>query len=214
MPTVGRIWITIALGVLFAANVDDSAIGLESRIIDRTQTHHTPEYGKVSASLHQEFEAPMTRAEVAVSFEKAGPGEMFAFKGFTLMKLNQDTLKDDEVRFIEDEWGRKVQEFFRYELGSDDRKFKQYLAAKTRSFEAFDAVVNPLEREARKRFGNRIQLIMGNDTARLYQESALSYQAEVKSILGTSDFVRFENLKSEFQDWVYQKFEVGWNDLR
>lgn len=159
---------------------------------------------------------PMT-----IPFNKTSPvlelktGEALNYKGIVLMKIEENSLiNDDEIRFIEERWNIEVKNFIIHDLGMGELAFQDYMEAKRSSFQAYDALIEPIQSEIRQKFGTQLQLIHGEDLWKLYDTSWMSYRDKLTKILNSGGLVRLEEFQNDYQEWVYQKFDVGWNDIR
>ena len=131
------------------------------------------------------------------------------------MKLDSEARpNDDEKQLIEHEWDQRLQNFFLREFGFDSRKLGEYEAAKEQSFKALDVISLSVEGEVSRIFGNCLQLIYGEKLAKIRDDSRSTFEQKLQGVLGKSALEQYETLKDQFGEWVYDKFEVGWNDVR
>ncbi len=174
-----------------------------------------PESIKIGPLVVKATNTKYRRSNEVGSLSKLKPGQKIAYKDFILMGLEGNHLLSDKEReTIEEQWNRQVKDFIRYELGLGEIVLRQYLEAKRSSFEVYDSLIRRIDDKIFKKYGDQIQLISGNNLDKLYKTSREIYREKLKTIFGPSGYARFKELQNKYGEWIYQKFDVGWNDLR
>ncbi|MGE4233501.1 MAG: hypothetical protein AB7F43_09250 [Bacteriovoracia bacterium] len=142
--------------------------------------------------------------------------ELLSYKNVFLIKLsdNHHVPTDNQIQFIKNEWNNRIQVFFLSELTPDDPRFKEYFLAQIESFLDYDSIIEPLEKEIKKKFGSKTQIVLGDELIRIREEAWSVFDHRVEAALGKDRFDRLENLRDQFGRWVYKEFQVGWNDAR